>query len=66
MGTLEFGKQIIYVRDPETIKQMVIKDFDHFEDHRNFIDDTVDILFGNSLFQLRGAKWRDMRGEFIF
>lgn len=41
MGTFEFGKKVIYLRDPETIKQMVIKDFDHFEDHRDFIDDSV-------------------------
>lgn len=43
MGTFEFGQKIIYLRDPETIKQMVIKDFDHFEDHRGFIDDTVNL-----------------------
>lgn len=44
MGTFEFGKQVIYLRDPETIKQMIIKDFDHFEDHRDFIDDTVQMF----------------------
>lgn len=44
MGTFEFGKKVIYLRDPETIKQMVIKDFDHFEDHRDFIDDSVCLL----------------------
>lgn len=41
IGTFEFGKPVIYLRDPETIKQLVIKDFDHFEDHRDFIDDKV-------------------------
>lgn len=40
---------------------MAVKDFDHFEDHRSFIDDKVDQLFGNSLFMLTGEKWRDMR-----
>lgn len=49
------------VRDPELIKQLAIKDFDHFEDHRSFLDDNTDVLFGNSLFMLKGAKWRDMR-----
>lgn len=61
VGTFQFGKPMLILRDPEVIKQMVIKDFDHFEDHRNLIDEKVDILFGNSLFMLRGAKWRDMR-----
>lgn len=49
------------MRDPELIKHMAIKDFDHFEDHRSFLDDNMDELFGNSLFMLKGSKWRDMR-----
>lgn len=40
---------------------MVVKDFDHFENHKLFIDPTVDELFGNSLFLMRGERWRDMR-----
>lgn len=43
------------------LKQMCIKDFDNFEDHRSFIDGKVDKLFGNGLFMLSGEKWRDMR-----
>lgn len=39
---------------------MLIKDFDHFTDHRN-VDAPTDSLFGNSLFSLSGQKWRDMR-----
>lgn len=41
LGNFELGKPVLIVRDPETIKQMIVKDFDHFEDHRNFIDDKV-------------------------
>lgn len=40
---------------------MTIKDFDNFEDHRSFIDDKDDTLFGNSIIMLHGEKWRDMR-----
>lgn len=40
---------------------MAVKDFDNFEDHRSFIDENTDRLFGNSLFMLKGEKWRDMR-----
>lgn len=32
---------MLILRDPEVIKQMIIKDFDHFEDHRNLIDEKV-------------------------
>lgn len=49
------------VRDPETLKHLTIKAFDHFEDHRPNFDETHDVFLGNSLFFMRGEKWRDMR-----
>lgn len=49
------------VRDPEMIKQLTIKDFDHFQDHLPFLDERTDRLFGNSLFIMGGQRWRDMR-----
>lgn len=45
----------------ELIKRIAIKDFDHFEDHSTYVDESTDQLFGNSLFLIRGKKWRDMR-----
>lgn len=38
-----------------------MKDFDHFQDHVALIDEQMDALFGNSLFMMKGQKWRDMR-----
>lgn len=52
---------VLFLRDPEIIKQLAITDFNHFVDHRTFMDDRSDVLFGNSLLQLRGDKWREMR-----
>lgn len=56
------------VRDPDLIKQITIKDFDHFINHRNVFgtasdDDPHDMsnLFGSSLFSMRDARWKDMR-----
>lgn len=42
------------IRDPETIKKITIKDFDHFEDHRNIINDKVNDLciIGTNLYLL--------------
>lgn len=60
-GMFDFRKPMYFIRDPEMVKQLAVKDFDHFEDHRSFVDDDVDALFGNSLFMLHGEKWRDMR-----
>lgn len=52
---------MLIVRDPEMFRQITIKDFEYFEDHKSFIDDHDDVLLGNSLVMLRGNKWRDMR-----
>lgn len=60
-GFFDFRVPQYVVRDPETIKRLAIKDFDHFEDHRGFIDESLDKMFGNMLFAMNGEKWRQMR-----
>ena len=62
-GFFDLITPITLVRDPECIKKLGVKDFDHFIDHRKFVplDDPGDSLFANSLFLLTGQKWRDMR-----
>lgn len=52
---------IIVLRDLDIIKKIVIKDFDHFTDHRFILEPENDTLLGNSLFIMQGNKWRDMR-----
>ncbi|XP_053660558.1 probable cytochrome P450 9f2 [Anopheles marshallii] len=56
----------LILRDLECVKQIGVKDFDYFTDHTPFLPnehDTIgsDNMFLNSLFMLRGQKWRDMR-----
>lgn len=61
-GMFEFRKPLLAIRDRELIKQITVKDFEHFLDHRETpITEDVEPLFGKSLFMLRGQKWRDMR-----
>lgn len=55
------GQPIIFLRDPELIKRLTVKDFDYFSDHRAIFDEKLDSLFGSSLVSLKGQKWRDMR-----
>jgi cytochrome P450 family 9 len=57
----DFRTPIYFLRDPEVIKRITIKDFDHFVDHRTVFDEKVDPLFGNSLGALTGGKWKEMR-----
>lgn len=57
-GMFDFRAPTYYVRDPAVIKQLGVKDFDHFEDHRSFAQTDTDVMWGNSLFQMKGEKWR--------
>ncbi|XP_055589825.1 probable cytochrome P450 9f2 [Uranotaenia lowii] len=67
VGFYDLMNPIYMLRDPEVIKQLAVKDFDNFTDHTPTMtnssseETTGDSLFGNSLFALRGQKWRDMR-----
>ncbi|XP_058837428.1 probable cytochrome P450 9f2 [Topomyia yanbarensis] len=68
VGIYDFMKPIFMLRDVNVIKKIAVKDFDFFTDHTPMLisgapEDEVggESLFGNSLFALRGQKWRDMR-----
>ncbi|CAH1987058.1 unnamed protein product [Acanthoscelides obtectus] len=51
----------LIIRDLELIKQVCVKDFDHFVDHRSFIPDNCDPLWEKNLFALKGQRWKEMR-----
>lgn len=56
------GRDPVYlVRDVDFIRQITIKDFDHFENRGFFVDPKSDTLLGNSLLLLTDKKWHDMR-----
>ncbi|XP_063916162.1 cytochrome P450 9e2-like [Zophobas morio] len=60
-GFYQFLLPTLLVKDPDLIKQITVKDFDHFVDHRSFIPGDSDPLWGRNLFALNGKKWREMR-----
>ncbi|XP_029170205.1 cytochrome P450 9e2-like [Nylanderia fulva] len=60
-GTNDVGKLAVLLRDPEVIKDVLVKEFEHFHDHRAFADETIDPLFGKNVFSLRGDRWKEMR-----
>ncbi|RZC37545.1 p450 domain containing protein, partial [Asbolus verrucosus] len=60
-GVYQFHLPTLILRDPDLIKQITVKDFDHFVDHRSFVPEDSDPLFAKNLFSLTGQKWRDMR-----
>lgn len=49
-----FHYPILVIKDPELLKQVTIKDFDHFTDHITFLPPDSDSLFSKSLLGLQG------------
>nr|CAH7744915.1 unnamed protein product [Callosobruchus chinensis] len=46
----------LLVNDLDLIKTICVKDFDHFSNHRTFVPEDVDPLFGKNLFALKGKE----------
>ena len=46
------------LRDPKLIKQIGVKDFDHFLDHGSFVGEDVDPLWSKNLFALKGTNFK--------
>lgn len=60
-GMFEMRRPVWVIRDPEVIKQMTVKDFEHFLNHRSFVDESGDAIFAKNLFGMKNQRWRDMR-----
>jgi len=55
-GTFHFMSPVLLIRDPELIKMVTVKDFEHFLDHQLPVTEEVEPLFGKSLFNLKGEQ----------
>lgn len=55
-GGYQFSKPVVIVKDPDLIKQITVKDFDHFVDHSMFVftDSESDELWLKNLLSLKG------------
>jgi cytochrome P450 family 6 len=61
VGIFTFDKPSLLIRDPELVKNILVKDFQTFMDHIISFDEKFDPLFGNSLPALKGQRWRHLR-----
>uniref|UniRef100_A0A336LNI4 CSON013237 protein n=1 Tax=Culicoides sonorensis TaxID=179676 RepID=A0A336LNI4_CULSO len=61
IGWFDFMNPGLIVQSPEIIKQLCIKDFENFVNHRGFGESEIDELFNNSLFLMKDQRWKDMR-----
>jgi len=70
-GIFMFGKPLLNINDPELLKQIQVKDFDHFVDrispelNRKFFGGgDIDQVWVRQLTSLSGEEWKDVRGAF--
>lgn len=60
VGVFEmFLAQSLMIKDPELLKQIQIKEFDSFMNHRPNIEH--DPVFGKNLLMIRDQRWKEMR-----
>ncbi|XP_055539818.1 probable cytochrome P450 9f2 [Wyeomyia smithii] len=60
-GMFQFRRPGYLLHDPELVKLITIKDFDHFTDHSNVVPIDVDPFLGRSLFFMEGQRWKTAR-----
>lgn len=60
-GVFDFSDRQFHIRDPEIIQRIAIKDFNYFQDHRVFIDESIDEVMSKVLIMLSGEEWKQMR-----
>ncbi|XP_058462588.1 cytochrome P450 9e2-like [Malaya genurostris] len=64
-GMFDLISPVFVIRDPDLIKKVAVKDFDHFVDRVPLFggadNNHPDLIFSKSLFALTGQKWRNMR-----
>jgi cytochrome P450 family 6 len=61
-GTYLFTKPGFIFRDPDIIKDVLVKDFTSFHDRGIYIDEELEPLSGH-LFVLSGSRWRNLRNK---
>lgn len=59
-GVYHFHQPVLYIRDPELTKNILIKDFHHFHD-RNFNFTNERHPLSSHVFNLVGEEWKELR-----
>ncbi|KOX71585.1 Cytochrome P450 9e2 [Melipona quadrifasciata] len=61
VGVMDFATPTVILRDPKLISEMFVKNFKHFPNHRSFVSEEMDPIFGRNVFSLKDDRWRQMR-----
>jgi cytochrome P450 len=61
VGIFSFDKPSLLIRDPELVKNILVKDFQIFMDHMFSVEEKFDPLLANIMPNLKGQVWRNLR-----
>lgn len=62
LGVYGILRPILFIKDPELVRTILIKDFAHFSDRGVHCNEDYDPLSAH-LFTLTGSKWKNLRGK---
>jgi hypothetical protein len=61
VGIFSFDKPSLLIRDPELVKNILVKDFQNFMDRIFSFEDKFDPVYGKNTGVLKGQIWRHLR-----
>lgn len=61
-GIYRFWWPALFVKDPELIKSVFVKEFNSFHDNDYYVNPKIDPILGLNPFNAKGDRWKDSRG----
>lgn len=60
-GCMDMNKPVLLIKDPEIVREITVKSFDFFLNHRSFVEPDFDPILSKNIFSLTDDRWREMR-----
>jgi cytochrome P450 family 6 len=61
VGMFSFDQPSLLIRDLDLVKNILVKDSQHFIDRIISFNEALDPFFGKTMFTLKGQRWRHVR-----
>jgi cytochrome P450 family 6 len=61
VGFFSFDQPSLLIRDLDLVKNILVKDSQHFMDRVITFNEVLDPFFGKTMFTLKGQRWRHVR-----
>jgi hypothetical protein len=61
VGIFSFDNPGLLIRDPELVKNILVRDFQNFMDRQISADEKTDPLWASTMFMIKGQRWHKLR-----